>query len=681
MKYNTKFVIVLIPLIFYLFISIFIVNRPGLYYDEVLFARSVVSKNDSVYELALWRMRIPIMVMPYLGALKSWIYAPIAQLIGISAFSIRILPILTGMFSLILIYKTVQILLNNKSALIFLIILSTLPSYIFHVRLDWGPVALSILFRSILIYSLVKYTKTKNITWLAVAGFSIGLGIFDKLTHLWFVFGIIGGILAVKPKLKYITFTGMILFLTFILAGSAPLLLYIYNIGLRQILGEPIIKYQEFPAYFGYKLWLLIWTLSGNSVFDIINNHDILRDCVIHQPNLSECILKIRPFAFPFSIAPVLLITAIFKALFSKNIYLKISVISFILIFLQIVISYRARGSHHLMMLFPLTEFIIFSYILNNNRIFVKYLLLLLLILSNLITDFKYLANIKTNGGTGLWSTKIYDLCNYIKTNPNFYVFMDWGFQAPLSVLNCSSSYSELFWEFIALDNEEHFVNKLHQLTIDPNVVFVFHSSKYTVFYNPREFFFRMIKLYRLETIKFDQSFQPEYELIKIFRDNSKDADYSEINFKMRSFIGDIRFLGYNLIGLSKCDPQQLDLYCGEQGSVIILYLYFLIDSHVPKNYKFFVHLIGEINNPQTQNPVWDQMDQEPHNWTYPTTQWIPGKIVKDRYELRIPQNAPEGRYFISIGMYDPNSMSRLLTTGDGADGNSVKIANILVKK
>jgi len=681
MKYDAKFVAVLISLIFYLFISIFTVNNPGLYYDEVLFVRPIVSKNTSVYELTLWGMRIPIMVMPYLGALKSWIYAPIAQLIGISAFSIRILPILTGMFSLILIYKTARILLDNKSALIFLIILSTLPSYIFHVRLDWGPVALSILFRSILIYSLVKYTKTKNITWLAVAGFSIGLGVFDKLTHLWFVFGIIGGILLVKPKLKYITSTDTMLFLIFILVGSTPLLLYIYSAGLHQILGEPIIKYQEFLAHFGYKSWLLIWTLSGNSVFDVINNHDILRDCVIHQPNLSQCILKIRPFAFPFSIAPILLIPAIFKALFSKNTYLKISVISFIAIFLQIVISYRARGSHHLMMLFPLAEFIIFSYILSHNRIFVKYLLFFLLISSNLITDFKYLASIKTNGGTGLWSARIYDLCNYIKTNPHFYVFMDWGFQAPLSVLNCSSSYSELFWEFISLDNEEQLINKLHRLTIDPNVLFVFHSSKYTVFHNPRKFFLKMIELYRLETIQFDQLFQPEYELIKIARDNSKNADYSEINFKMKSFIGDIRFLGYNLVGLSKCDPHQLDLYCGEQGSVIILYLYFLVDSPVQKNYKVFVHLIGEINNPQTQNPVWDQMDQEPHNWTYPTTQWIPGQIIKDRYELRIPQSAPEGKYFISIGMYDSNSMSRLPTTGDGADGNSIKIANILVKK
>jgi len=64
----------------YLLFSCLHLKRPGLYYDEVLFANAALGNIDhsSVqYEWKLGCIHLPLMLMSYIGALKAYPFAPI----------------------------------------------------------------------------------------------------------------------------------------------------------------------------------------------------------------------------------------------------------------------------------------------------------------------------------------------------------------------------------------------------------------------------------------------------------------------------------------------------------------------------------------------------------------------------------------------------------------------------
>ena len=45
---------------------------------------------------------------------------------------------------------------------------------------------------------------------------------------------------------------------------------------------------------------------------------------------------------------------------------------------------------------------------------------------------------------------------------------------------------------------------------------------------------------------------------------------------------------------------------------------------------------------------------------TRPTTGWLPGEVIVDKYEIPVRPDAPPGEYVIEIGMYNAETMQRL---------------------
>ena len=66
-------------------------------------------------------------------------------------------------------------------------------------------------------------------------------------------------------------------------------------------------------------------------------------------------------------------------------------------------------------------------------------------------------------------------------------------------------------------------------------------------------------------------------------------------------------------------------------------------------SYTGFVHLLdagGQIVAQDDHGPLQNQ---------YPTTRWVGGEVVEDRYVLRLPPDLPPGEYTLEIGLYDAN--------------------------
>lgn len=70
--------------------------------------------------------------------------------------------------------------------------------------------------------------------------------------------------------------------------------------------------------------------------------------------------------------------------------------------------------------------------------------------------------------------------------------------------------------------------------------------------------------------------------------------------------------------------------------------------------YTVFTHLL----NPSGM--VRGQLDQPPLGGEAPTTTWLPGEVLVDRYVIPIAPDAPPGTYQVEIGMYNPATLERL---------------------
>ncbi len=110
------------------------------------------------------------------------------------------------------------------------------------------------------------------------------------------------------------------------------------------------------------------------------------------------------------------------------------------------------------------------------------------------------------------------------------------------------------------------------------------------------------------------------------------------------------RLLGYDI------EPQQ-----AAPGDVLTVTLYWQALAEMDTAYKVFVHVVD------ANGQIRGQRDQQPLNGEAPTTTWVPGEVLRDRYTVALSPEAPPGRYVLRVGLYDPVTWKRLpLTEGRG---------------
>jgi hypothetical protein len=107
-----------------------------------------------------------------------------------------------------------------------------------------------------------------------------------------------------------------------------------------------------------------------------------------------------------------------------------------------------------------------------------------------------------------------------------------------------------------------------------------------------------------------------------------------------------------------------------ERGETLPITLYWQAQRELAVSYKVFVQLVG----PQG---VLSQIDAVPADWTRPTTGWLPGEVIVDRYDLSVPEYASSGTYQLIAGMYQESTMQRLAVLGapEIARGDHVLLA------
>jgi len=110
------------------------------------------------------------------------------------------------------------------------------------------------------------------------------------------------------------------------------------------------------------------------------------------------------------------------------------------------------------------------------------------------------------------------------------------------------------------------------------------------------------------------------------------------------SFSGQIAFLGYECLTPSPVPGQEM---------AVLTYWRVLERSERPL--KIFIHLLDDHSR------IWGQYD----GLDVPVEGWYPGDVVVQLHTFAVAADAPPGRYWIEVGLYDRRTMERLQVVGD----------------
>lgn len=163
----------------------------GLEYDEALFINAALGDLDGVTFVYYKLFGIPILTYSYIGALKSWIYALIFNVFGVSLLSIRLPIMLLAVVNFFLVYRLIKQSVSHSFALLFLIILSVDLTFLTLQRFDKGPSAIEMCIK----LSILLIATNQQLIWRRKAFWVLllmVLGVFNKLNFIWFANAVFG---------------------------------------------------------------------------------------------------------------------------------------------------------------------------------------------------------------------------------------------------------------------------------------------------------------------------------------------------------------------------------------------------------------------------------------------------------------------------------------------------------
>ena len=125
----------------FVLLGAFLIPYAGIQKDEALFGIPIFQSDNSL-AWRVWHRDIGLMLMTYMGALKSFLYWPILHFFGSSAWSVRLPMVLLGAATIFIFFRLAGAIGGPRVALLAAFLLATDPSFLMTETFDWGPVAI-----------------------------------------------------------------------------------------------------------------------------------------------------------------------------------------------------------------------------------------------------------------------------------------------------------------------------------------------------------------------------------------------------------------------------------------------------------------------------------------------------------------------------------------------------------
>src|SRR5579883_157993 len=209
-----------------------VIPYAGIQNDESLFLAPLYLKNPKEMSFNVFHHTIPLMVMTYIGTLKTLIYAPIVALFGASVWTLRLPTVIIGTLTVFFFFRLALRITSAQGAAIAGLLLATDPIFLLTNTIDWGPVALGHFLLVTGCLCLVRFAqdwpvRTDSMRYLALGFFLLGLGLWNKALFFWVLGGLGAGSVLFLPELKRLfTWKNARIAAAAFVLGSFPFLLY-----------------------------------------------------------------------------------------------------------------------------------------------------------------------------------------------------------------------------------------------------------------------------------------------------------------------------------------------------------------------------------------------------------------------------------------------------------------------
>lgn len=241
----------------------------GLQGDEVFFAAALYHlPQATVFQVHAFGRETPLMLLSYLGALKTWILSGVLTRIRPSYLTVRLPALAIGTVTVWLFVWLLEKLHGRKVACVGGVLLATDTVFLLTTCYDWGPVALQHLLALAGIAFVVRFTAGEKRSSLFWGFFCFGLAFWDKALFIWLFSGLAAAAVAVFPReLKSrgsarnlsLAAAGLIL-------GALPLIAYNLASGFDTLRSNSTFVGSQFPS----RLHALKVTWDGQILFEYL---------------------------------------------------------------------------------------------------------------------------------------------------------------------------------------------------------------------------------------------------------------------------------------------------------------------------------------------------------------------------------------------------------------------------
>jgi hypothetical protein len=448
LSFQQRWPVFVSPAIFFC-LGMVLLPYPGIQNDEVLFANAYFGTvGSSLYSLPIFHHHLPLMALTYLGALKTWLYAPILWLAPPSYLTVRLPVLLLGAVTLLLFVRLLEAAHGRRAAIVGGFLLATGTMFTLTTCFDWGPVALQHVLLVSGMLLMLKFCTGGAPAALFFGFCCFGMGMWDKALFNWILAGLVVAAACVFPRelWRRLSIKSVSLAAAGFCLGALPLLAYNVTQGLPTFRSNSSFTFHEF----GSKAKALQSTWNGSALLGYIANqpqagypreaqgamerasfalHSAAGD---HPKNRLEA-----AFYAALLLAPLLWFSGTLRKLLFCLVALGVAW------FLMAITKGAGMVAHHAVLLWPIPHLFLAMAFAEASMRWKKMgawflaVGVLYLAAENLLVTNQYVYQLARYGGAHSWTDAIYPLSAELgRDAAQDVVVDDWGIIAPLVLLH-----------------------------------------------------------------------------------------------------------------------------------------------------------------------------------------------------------------------------------------------------
>ncbi len=423
---------------------------PGLQNDEVIFVAPYFHlAGSSIFDFSMFARHVPVMFMTYMGALKTWICAPVFALAPVNAWTVRLPAVILGAATVWLFMNLLLRICGPRAAWVGGLLLATDTMFVLTTTFDWGPVALQHLLLVAGALLILRFALDAKRLALFLGSLSFGLALWDKALFAWVLGGLTVATLVAFPRelWKRLTPKNAALAVAGFSLGALPLIIYNVATGGETFRSNSSFEFQALPA----KARVLLETWRGSALLGYLTT-DSAEPGQAHEPRnaLERLSFEVRSEGGEHRanrLDGVLLASLLFVPLIWRTAARRILLFSLIALaaaWFQMAITKGAGGAaHHAVLLWPLPHLFMAVTLAEAAALWpglgtaLLAVVMMFTVGANLLLTNQYLYQFARYGSVRSWTDAVYPLAEELHTRSVSQVVVDdWGIVNPLAVLD-----------------------------------------------------------------------------------------------------------------------------------------------------------------------------------------------------------------------------------------------------